>query len=640
MRSWILLAGALAVACGGTDAPPTPPAPDFARMPTLAVGERFMCALLGAEPGVVRCIGDVPPAEPPVSGSTSPPRPPLPPRNARWPEVEALHGAIGIAAGGRTLCAVMADGTARCLPTHPFDRPVRSLSVGNGSVAVVSPDGSVWQSIAGEEHLRGTPHLLGSRAVGAFDYGLSLCALGADGRTRCLRERSLTAGEDLLPIDDGIALTGADPLCIVRRDGSLACSPYAQWFESIVDDRTAPRPVHFDYPVAQAVGFEHYVCVRTENERAYCALYTCDETSPHCELGLGEPITTDVSEIAAGYRVGLGRRHDELVAWGEGLEEILAPAAVWPPVRIHEVTDAVAVAVSEHAACAATRAGRTWCWGDGATPLPVEPRAFALGIAPVSLAITHGTVCGLDAAGVVACMPIERETFEADRLVEPAPLPFSPATDLVASEAVRCVVVRGREVHCTGRHDALRADSVALLDDRICAQRGRLVRCAQVFGDLSPFDTPGGETRIGAALSGVVRLEGAGGTLCGQSADGTWLCTGDNSVGQLGRAEPARTLEAWPYPGGAWDSLVVTPRRICALRAGAVPTCTGIAGGGSPRNPGDTSDTTPRELSALAGATALAMSDTNACAITGDGDVVCFTPDRLDEGEVFSMRAR
>lgn len=594
-------------ACAGAAPPAPPPTPPEAPRRTVAIGERFVCTL---DEGVVRCTGEVPVEDPAPRGE----------RRTReadaWTVIERLSGAVTISASQREICGVTTDGIARCVPSRRMDRPAATF-VADGSL-LVDRAGAVWRAIEGR--LDGTPHLLGSAMVASLSYGTATCALGRDGRTRCLSGGYPGDGERLANVEDGILISTSDPLCVVRRDGSLHCAPYAPLIDGAHDDPTDLVEVRGVSDVIDVGAADRRICARTRAGSLSCATYVCDGGSSatwRCPLELGAPVLEGVTDFAVGLGGTVARTDAGVTVLGQLVESMFRPVWRWPPAAVDGVADAVALAMGAHVACASSADGRTRCWGGaiGATPRVVE-----LDVAPVELVVTDERACGRDAAGAIGCAALGDE--------EPLRAPPISHVPVVALVGPRCLRLAGGVVRCGAGEAVFRGiEAVAFAAPYLCAVRRGEVGCFDfVHGsaDVDPFEREG--PRFGASLGRVERLAGGPRTLCGRRHDGTWVCSGSNDVGRLGHPTSERhsLLEAIEYPGGVWDELTISQHRICARRGAEPIVCTGTRPDGSPRDEGDTRDGSSVVLEELRSVRSLALGAEDGCALLESGSVVCW----------------
>lgn len=323
-------------------------------------------------------------------------------------------------------------------------------------------------------------------------------------------------------------------------------------------------------PVVQvSVGF-HHSCARTQSRRLFC--WGSNEAG---QLGDGsfsdslEPVEveiTDVVDLDSYGRfftsfmglscavVGSGEVH----CWGMNNARQLGDGTTDPrnrPAAVAGVATIADVTTADEFACAARSSGTVVCWGTwlgAAHDVETLPGlSTAGGVLDAGLAHACATT---DARGVV-CWGSNSvgqlgDASRPDQWAAGVVPGVTDVTDLAAGAAHACALTSAGDVHCWGAADALGIGAssgdatppthVSSLADVTSISAGLTTTCA-IHGsahDVSCWAATGFEAsstpRQVAGLSNVVSVAIGSNHACAALADGSVVCWGANTNGQLG----------------------------------------------------------------------------------------------------------
>ncbi len=299
--------------------------------------------------------------------------------------------------------------------------------------------------------------------------------------------------------------------------------------------------------------------------------------------------TTCGSDLIVGLAAGSAhacvlREAGDVTCWGRNADGQLGDGTLTPHSSgqaVPGLTDAVSIAAGDRHSCAVRRGGQVVCWGADDTG--------QLG----------------DGGG-------------PDRLA-PAPVPgIANATAVAAGAGFACALLADQSVLCWG-------------DDR----DGEV-------GDGATATVPQPPTPV-MALAGARALAAFGQHACAILADGSLVCWGSNTSGQIGDGTLVNRPQATRVPGLTGVTAVAGGlSHTCALSSAGL-SCwgsnsqgqLGVDTGTSP-----TPTTTPMPVPLVVGPIALAAGAQHTCAVRGTGQVLCWGQNgsgQLGEGSMSSL---
>lgn len=255
------------------------------------------------------------------------------------------------------------------------------------------------------------------------------------------------------------------------------------------------------------------------------------------------PELDDVVQLTAGPDSTYALRADgKVFGWGNTTwtPGENAPAAHPTPREVPGVSDVVKVADGGGPVCALRRDGTVVCWGDN-TYLSVGPGSGSAevlapttveGIADaVDVAVGRRMSCVRHRDGNVSCWGVVH--IVADAFVPNSPVPVRigdvhEAVDLAVADAAAMALLEDGTVMGWGADDA---DGTALL--------------SQIYGERAPsgltdvatgIKSDGVPPAVFPGLAGIASVRAKASTMCTLvAADGSVLCWGKNSDGELGQ---------------------------------------------------------------------------------------------------------
>lgn len=185
-----------------------------------------------------------------------------------------------------------------------------------------------------------------------------------------------------------------------------------------------------------------------------------------------------VSLAAHGPRGCVALADGRVLCWGEPFAGQRGSVAIDEPVAVAGLVAVDAVAIGGEVACARTRAGELWCWGDAVE----RPRRVEGLPSTAQVAVGTAHICARTEAGEPWCWgrnlrgQLGRGTT-SPWSVEPAPVPgLSQVTALAVANDTSCAVVDDGGVECWGDNTGRHASPRGLLhaDHAVPVDRSRM----------------------------------------------------------------------------------------------------------------------------------------------------------------------
>jgi alpha-tubulin suppressor-like RCC1 family protein len=573
------------------------------------------------------------------------------------PDAGSLSGATALALGGNMSCALVASGDAFCWGGGGLAIPASEGAglIGPSNVpARMLATGPYTAITAGQAHACG---LLASGTVECWGWNSS-GQLGDGSETDSTIPVAVEGLTDVVSIS-----AGSDYVCAVRGDGTAWC------WGALPDATPLPQQVSFvTHAVAVASDKTTTLsspCVLRRDGTVGC----WGSAFSYIGNPSGWVTITGVSgataiTAGAGWYCAL-ETGGSVQCWGsnafDGLgDDAGQPASVTTPVSPSGLPPAVSISAGFDHTCAALTDGTVECWGDNQ-----HSQCTAAGIATdlptVTTGVSGATVvaagfevsCAVESGGAVQCWgtddygqlgngafaaganPVQVLAPSTMAPFQPIPVPAPGVTNVVAAAGgsdFTCALQAGGTVVCAGLNGMGQlgvgsysfpagvqpvmgltgASAIATGKDFACALVGGTVEC---WGDNETGQlgttTSGADSTVPVAIPGVndaVAISAGFAHACALLSDGTAVCWGDNSAGELGTGEAG---------GPAFSPTAVTVETgMRAIAAGNYATCgalldgdvycwgTGGYAGSSPYYP---SGITPSLEPGLAGAVALSL---------------------------------
>lgn len=492
-------------------------------------------------------------------------------------------GVAMVSAGLFHTCALTTDGGVKCWGSNSDGQLGRS-----GSVSVTPVDVTGLAS--------------GVQAIAA--RGLNTCALTDAGGVKCWgnnadgqlgngtsgNENNSATPVDVVDLASGIAAigVGGSHACALSDAGSVKC-----WGRNVKGQLGDGTTVQQSTPVAVTNLAGNVAAVGLGGSHT-CALTAGGDMKCWGENNvgqLGDGTTTDRSEPVD-----------------------VNPGSSQPtPLPI----DSEGIDAGSWHACAVSSAGGVQCWGrntsgqlgDGTTMTrtsPVEVIGLNADITAVSAGGTH--TCALTAAGGVKCWGSNGFGWLGDSTKERRTTPVdvvglnSGVVAVSAGSSHTCALTNAGGVKCWG---------------------------AKGFGQLgidesslTPVDVPGLTAGVAAITTGNTHT-------CAVLDTGGVKCWGGNTYGQLGDGSTTNSSVPVDVVGLTSKAVAVSAGQLhtCAVMETGGVKCWGRNGLGQLGNgsAGAGADSpTPVDVDGLTNAVAVSVGDSHSCALTSDGNVLCW----------------
>ena len=271
------------------------------------------------------------------------------------------------------------------------------------------------------------------------------------------------------------AASGWGHSCAVRNDASVWCwgnNNVGQAGNASLTEQRAPSRVSGLPPVASIYASAIGSCAVTVGGELWCwgdfeyfngllvaGRTGADRASPSRIAGVSQ-----VASMALGPNNACAvTRAGQVYCWGDSGSGQIGDNGIssYPsaPQRVHNLNDAIGVAVSNSGACAVRSSGTLMCWGSvfdvgnsyGGSNSPV-PVAVDIGHSVVAVNMGGGGMCALDAAGVMYCWGASMPRFGAGE--EPSPYQYRPGTVSPRLNQMVLATVMGRNHSCVVTADS------------------------------------------------------------------------------------------------------------------------------------------------------------------------------------------
>ncbi len=399
------------------------------------------------------------------------------------------------------------------------------------------------------------------------------CAAWSDGHVECWRDaqaRAPVAG--LRDAEELVKLAGR--VCARRRDGRALCWP--------LDDLSRAAPIEGFQRVAQLVGEGETLCARRRDETIrcvnpedgrrldpalppaidiavgseVCAVTTSGELRCVGADGAGSRVSgiEGATALALGDQLGCAiTKEGEVRCWERsipslpGLSEPAYDSPVIAPERVPIRGEVVELATSDHAACARTRNGPVYCWGDANwLHAGAEPTAIAALEGSARLILSSMAACGVLDERRSSCTDKVGNTMVLRRESLPEPKPADGVAERVELYGADCLRTVDGELRCGElTWPGARYGAIAASFEGLCSITGGRVHCGRLSyaALVAPSANPSGRPSLQpphsiVALDDAVSVAHGQQFACALRADHTVWCWGANSLGQSGVARP------------------------------------------------------------------------------------------------------
>jgi alpha-tubulin suppressor-like RCC1 family protein/glutaredoxin len=476
---------------------------------SLTTGNNHACVVLGS--GKIKCWGDNEQGQL-GNNSTDPSSFPT--------EVSGVSTAISASAGYNHTCAVLQNGHLKC-----WGRNVEG-QLGNSSSGISSTPVDVSDI---------------SNAIFVSSGRLTTCAVLNDKSLKCWGSNSSgqigidTIHDGRAPsiisgIDSVISVSnGSEHICVVLEDGGVACWGNARngrlgnGFETVAESATPVPVVGINSAISVTSGYQHSCALLKngtvqcwgENEYGQLGNYS----SKNIGLPVSVPSINSAISVSAGERQTCATLQDGSVkCWGNKGHRYLENG-IWrqsfDPETIRGIETATSVSCGSRHCCTTLEDGKIHCWGDdsygqlGNGPRSIKPKPFyVMGIDSAKSVSAGGSqTCATLMSGYVKCWGQNYNGQLGDDFPDEIETPVVvlglSSAESVSTNGVNTCVVLQDKLECWGRD----------------------------YGNGSK--NKGGRSSI-SGINGVVELTEGGGHTCVILDDGSVKCWGDNVYGELG----------------------------------------------------------------------------------------------------------
>ena len=478
-----------------------------------------------------------------------------------------LSGVAALSIGGVFACAALDDGSARCWGDNYFGQLGNGSTISSGTPVRVAGLSHVVQVDTANE---GACALTSDKTVYCWGYGW-YGGLG-NGTTS-----NSSSPVQVLGVHDAEALSSGWASCVIGTGGALRC-----WGANNFGEVGSGSPISVEPLPVDVVGLTSGVVDVSAGGSHACAV------------------------LASG----------SLSCWGDNTDGALGDGqdvTASRPVAVTGLGGPVSSVAVDHSHTCAVAGGGAFCWGSGAlgtaaglnpnlssVPVPVEGERA--NIAQISGG--YGVMCSRSTSGAVSCWGPNATGGLGDGAAEaysdtPVPVSgiLSGATDLsVGSAGHACAVVSGG-ARCWG------SNSMGQLGDGTSTQR----------------PSPVGVVGLG---SGVAAISAGGQHTCALTSAGGVECWGNNHYGQLGNGTTGITNGVVQVTGLTSGVVAVSAGYLhtCAIMDDGTVVCWGANSAGQLGDGTTTGSTTPKPVANLpGGAVGIAAGSSSTCATTGNG---------------------
>lgn len=541
-----------------------------------------------------------------------------------------------LVAGEQFSCATTSVQSVRCWGRRgiegPFDmgfpdldEAFVSLAAGVGSVCGITAAGAIRCAHPGAEFgfaPVGAPQIVEAVRLEIGDG--SACALRSTGEVDCWGGNGSTV-VTLQGVGEVVDVSlGARHGCVVIDDGTVRCwgdNGWGQLGDGTLVDRAEPvAALGISSAVAIAAGASH-TCALLLDGTAWCWGINDDgelgrggfsswSPTPAPVQGLANATALVASGIDFNGHTCALLADGAVSCWGNNSFGQLGDGSTAnraAPVAVSGLTNVAELTVGGRHSCARLDDGRIECWGwnshgqlgDGhtnellAVPAPVaEPAAIAaLGLGKLDHSCAAMTDGSVRCWGSAVSYKLGNGTYYPD-LWEPVTVPgLTTAQSVALGYHHSCALLTDGRVRCWGNnHD------------------GQIGDGTQNMYRASPTLVDG--------LDDAEQLVAGNQFNCALRSDGSAVCWGSNSNGQLGAGGAISDASPYPVPVGGVSDLV-------GLAAGAAHAC-GVRSGGSVSCWGLEYGPSPVSVPGVGGVSRLSAGATRSCAVAAGGSVWCW----------------